>query len=65
MRYGEIPEFSVDIPDGKEGIELVRAVVNNRWVWVELTDPCLDGTTITRNKEGSLVTDQHIRRGGS
>lgn len=54
MKIGEIPEYKVDIKDGQEGLPMVQVKVNGFKMWVELTDPYLDGKTITRDKHGSL-----------
>ena len=55
MRYGPMPEYKIDISDSQEGIPMVRVIMENRTVWVELHDPILDGKTLTRDDHGCLV----------
>jgi hypothetical protein len=55
MRYGQIPEYSIDISDDDDGIQMIQVVIDGAAYWVEMNDPVLDGKTVTRDRHGVLV----------
>lgn len=55
MRIGQIPEYSIDMTDGMEGLPMVKINHDGRSIWVELHDPLLDGLTLTRDQHGALI----------
>ncbi len=62
MRIGLIPEYTIDIPEDKDGLPMVRTVVDGRTTWVELHDPVLDGQVVTRDSQDGLIARGYLTR---